>query len=109
MAELGGDAPAGLTFDFSEDHDGCPLVRLRGELDMSNVGRLESAAAPLIAKSPKRLVVDASELEFADSSAIALLVRWANVIDAVEIRHPPALLRRVIARMGLSQRLQVSP
>jgi hypothetical protein len=48
-------------------------------------------------------------MEFADSSAIALLVRWANLVPRVEIRQPPELLRRVIARMGLSERLHVTP
>jgi ABC-type transporter Mla MlaB component len=63
----------------------------------------------VIAKRPDRLVVDAAGLEFADSSAIALLVRWANLVPTVEIRQPPELLRHVIARMGLSERLRVRP
>jgi ABC-type transporter Mla MlaB component len=53
-------------------------------------------------------VVDAHELEFADSSAIALLVRWAGLVREVEIMRPPELLRRVIVRMGLSDTLRVS-
>src|SRR5579884_1907424 len=100
---------AELTFDLAEDHDGSPVVRLSGELDMTTVPELESAVSTIIARDPTRLVVDASELKFADSSAIALLVRWANLIPKVEIRHPPELLRRVIARMGLSETLQVQP
>lgn len=108
MAELGRGTGAQLDYEVSEDRDGSPLVKLRGELDMTTAPRLESAVASVIADSPARLVVDASELEFADSSAIALLVRWANLVRQVEIRQPPELLRRVIARMGLSDRLQVS-
>lgn len=108
MAELGkGDAR--LTFDLSEGQDGVPLVRLKGELDMTTAPELESAVSPVIASKPGRLVIDAAGLEFADSSAIALFVTWANAVPQVEIRQPPELLRRVIARMGLSGRLQVQP
>lgn len=108
MAEVGkGDTT--LTFDVYEDDDGAPLVKLDGELDMSTAPRLESALSPIIARKPNRLVIDAAGLEFADSSAIALLVRWANLVPQVEIRRPPELLRHVIARMGLTERLRVQP
>jgi anti-anti-sigma factor len=106
MAELGKGEPR-LTYDVSEDHDGSPLVKLEGELDMSTAPGLDSAVSPIIANKPSRLVIDADGLEFADSSAIALLLRWANVVPQVEIRRPPELLRHVIARMGLSERLRV--
>ena len=109
MAELGKRPAAPFDYEVSEDSDGCPLIKLRGELDMTTAPRLEAAVGSIIATHPARLVIDASELEFADSSAIALLVRWANVVRQVEVRQPPELLRRVIARMGLSERLRVSP
>jgi anti-anti-sigma factor len=109
MDELGRHAGSRLEYEISEDPDGCPLVKLDGELDMTTAPRLESAVGAIIATSPARLVVDASKLEFADSSAIALLVRWANLVHQVEIREPPELLRRVIVRMGLSERLRVRP
>lgn len=108
MAELG-KGHARLMFDLSEDHDGAPLVTLTGELEMTTAPELEAAVGPIIAGKPTRLVVDAAGLEFADSSAIALLVTWANLVPHIEIRQPPELLRRVIARMGLSERLHVQP
>ena len=107
MAEVGkGDTY--LTLDVSEASDGAPVVTLEGELDMSTTPGLESALSPVIASKPDRLVIDAAGLEFADSSAIALLVRWANLVPQIEIRQPPELLRHVIARMGLSERLRVT-
>jgi anti-anti-sigma factor len=109
MAELGKGPGAQLECEISVDSDGSPIVSLRGELDMSTAPGLDSRLAPIIARNPDRLVVDARGLEFADSSAIALLVRWANLVSHVEIREPPDLLRRVIARMGLSERLHVRP
>jgi anti-anti-sigma factor len=109
MAELGRTAGTELTYELTEDPDGCPVVRLKGELDMTTAPKLETAVEPIVTAAPSRLVVDASELKFADSSAIALLVRWANMVRHVEIRQPPDLLRRVIVRMGLADRLEVRP
>jgi anti-anti-sigma factor len=109
MGELGKRAEAYLEYELSEDPDGSPVIKLKGELDMTTSPRLEATVASIIARSPARLVVDARELEFADSSAIALLVRWSNRVERVEIRQPPELLRRVIARMGLADKLPVSP
>lgn len=109
MGELSHDAGASVTYDLSETSDGTPLLSLAGELDMSNADGLEAAMAPVIARSPDRLIVDVHGLEFADSSAIALLAKWANAIPRVELRNPPDLLRRIIDRMGLTERLQVKP
>ncbi len=107
MAELGKGPPAPLAYELAEEPDGAPVVRIKGELDMTTSPSLEAAVAPVIATAPRRLVIDASELEFADSSAIALLVSWANVVPHVELRRPSELLRQVVARMGLSERLKV--
>lgn len=109
MGELGRDAGAALTFDLAETSDGTPVLTLAGELDMSNADGLEAALAPVIARSPERLIVEARDLEFADSSAIALLIKWANAVPTVELRDPSELLRRIIARMGLTNQLQVKP
>lgn len=64
-----------MTFDVLTDSDGVVVVKVRGELDMNTVPELEAAVEPIIDRGPPRLVVDASALEFADSSAIALWVR----------------------------------
>jgi anti-anti-sigma factor len=98
-----------MTFELADDSDGSALVRIAGELDMSNVDELEEAVEPIVKRRPDRLVVDVSALTFADSSAIALWVRWANLVPHVEIRQPSLLLRRVIGRMGLAERLRITP
>jgi anti-anti-sigma factor len=98
-----------MTFELASDGDGAPLVRIAGELDMTNVEELGAAVAPVLEARPERLVVDLSGLGFADSSAIALFVRWANAVEQVELRQPSLLLRRVISRMGLAERLRMTP
>ncbi len=99
----------GLHFEFSQEDDGSPLVLLHGELDMTSAGALETALQARVGRETRRFVVDAGDLQFADSSAIALLVRLANTVEQVEIRNPSQLLREVITRMGLSDRLRVEP
>jgi anti-anti-sigma factor len=105
MDDLSDSVPARLSFELSSEEDGSALVRLRGDLDMTGADELDVAARPIIAASPDRLVVDVSDLRFADSSAIALWVRWANAVRRLEIRGPSPLLRRVIERMGLAETL----
>ena len=98
-----------MAFDVSSSNGGCVVVKITGDLDMSTVEGVEAAVEPLLQRSPEQLVVDVSDLRFADSSAIALWVRWANLVEHVEIRQPSELLRRVIERMGLGERLRLVP
>ena len=98
-----------MTFDLLTTGDGVPEVRVTGELDISNIERLEAAVTPLLESKPDRLVVDVSALRFADSSAITLWVRWASQVGELELREPPVLLRTVLGKMGLAERLRLSP
>jgi anti-sigma B factor antagonist len=98
-----------MSFNVGEDDAGDPVVTITGELDMSSVETIQQGVAPVLARNPSRLVVDVSGLRFADSSAIALWVRWATSVREFELREPPPLLRRVIAGMGLSEILVVKP
>jgi anti-anti-sigma factor len=109
MDDLSATGEDRLKVEFSHEDDGSPLVKLHGELDMASTEQLEAALAPKIDRNTRRVVVDASDLEFADSSAIALLVRLANAVEEVEIRQPRELLREVIKRMGLDDRLHLVP
>ncbi len=92
----------------TSDGDGA-LVAVSGELDIASVDELDAAVAPLLEAGPVGLVVDVSDLRFADSSAIALWVRWAAMVGDLELRHCSPLLRRVIESMGLEQTLRLTP
>ena len=82
---------------------------ISGDLDISGIDALEAQVAPLLAEHPPKLIVDVRELRFADSSAIALWVRWSSNVESFELRNPTPLLRRVITSMGLSDKLAVMP
>jgi anti-anti-sigma factor len=108
MDRLAADELPEMTFDVAGNDGGTAIVTVRGELDISNIDRLEAGVAPIIAMAPDRLVVDIGELQFADSSAIAVWVRWAALVKQIELRHSSPLLRNVITRMGLSGKLELT-
>jgi anti-anti-sigma factor len=84
------------------------VVTVRGELDIQTVPQLEAVVGPVLASEPRRLVLDVSALRFADSSGIALWVRWAGQVEELELHQPTPLLRRVISAMGLEEKLRVT-
>jgi len=100
--------PALATVDVTTASDGVATVRIGGELDMSSVDRLEVEVGRVLADAPLRLVVDVGDVSFADSSAIAMWVRWAGAVPDFELRDPSPLLRRVIRTMGLGVKLGVA-
>lgn len=97
-----------MTFDVAEPDPQTVTVTVRGELDMTNIDALSRAVAPYLDREPARLIVDVHDLRFADSSAIALWVQWATSVPDIELRDVPALLRRVVESMGLSDTLKVA-
>jgi anti-anti-sigma factor len=95
--------------DFDVIGDGpTTVVTVSGELDIANIEELEAAVAPVLAGKPDRLVIDVGALRFADSSAIALWVRWATAVGEIELRDVSPLLRRVIGSMGLEEKLRLT-
>lgn len=109
MDELNTTGGDRLTLEISREDDRSLLVRVAGELDLVSVDELEAALQPAVDGDTQRVVFDTRDLSFADSSAIALFVRLANEVSEIELRRPPQLLREVIERMGLSDRLHVVP
>lgn len=56
------------------DGDSCPVITLSGQADLTTVARLGELITAQLSLGMARLVVDASELSFADSMAIRTLV-----------------------------------
>jgi anti-anti-sigma factor len=105
MDELEGQPGQLISFDVVVDGDDHATVRIEGELDMSGIDPLASRVDEVLARGVRRLTVDVRGVRFADSSAIALWVRWASAVEEFELREPPPLLRRVIGAMGLAEKL----
>jgi anti-anti-sigma factor len=94
-----------ITFDLAVTPDHHAIVTIAGELDLGGIAPLDARVRAALADGVTRLTVDVSDLRFADSSAIALWVRWAGAVDHFELVNPAPLLRRVIAAMGLTAKL----
>jgi anti-anti-sigma factor len=97
-----------MMFEVLDGGD-CPVLRLVGELDADTVPGLEAAVAPIVSGRPPRLAIDVSRVEFVDSSAIALWVRWSNLVGRLEIHDPLPTVRANLVRLGLAQRLLLIP
>jgi anti-anti-sigma factor len=107
MDHLEAEPSPPMTFTIGTQDAETTVVTIRGELDISNVDELDVAMTPVIDKRVGRLVLDVGELEFADSSAIAVWVRWAGAVGELRLRKVSPLLRTVIVTMGLSGRLRL--
>jgi anti-sigma B factor antagonist len=88
--------------------DGSVVVALDGELDIATADQLNVAVEGALASVSTCLVVDAEHLAFADTSAIALWVKWSRQVPRLEIHHPRPMVRRVIETMGLRDVLNPS-
>jgi hypothetical protein len=65
-------------------------------------------SASAYSSNEKRLS-DLRGLRFADSSAIALWVRWSTAVHEIELRDVSPILGRVIDSIGLADTLNVKP
>lgn len=86
------------------------LVKLGGEIDLTNIGALEAPIAPFLDDPDvQKVVFDMADLGFMDSSAIAVLLRVAGTGKAVRLRRPSPIVHEVVTTMGLAGILQVEP
>ena len=95
--------------ELRED-DGTVVVRFQGELDLHNAPELRAAFDDALARAPARLVVDLSDVEFLDSTALsALLQARKRQVDrgAFRVAAPGAEARRVLRLAGVERHLDV--
>lgn len=88
------------------------VVAFAGELDLANAGTAESALESSFADATKSVVVDMRELEFIDSTGIALLVSTLGRNDGgVRVSFIPSdfpAVTRVLELTGLAERLPLA-
>ena len=86
------------------------VVRLGGELDLYNAAEVRSALADASAQFPERIVVDLSEVEFIDSTALGVLIETrARLVnrDGLLLAAPGLETRRALQISGLDQLFNV--
>ena len=97
------------TLKVSVDPSGTPILKVTGELDLSSVGPIYSAIAPVLATRPDHIVFDLSELRFMDSSGLRIFLSVADQIAEVELRDPSPTVRKVIELTGTSGAFTLNP
>ncbi len=107
MDELDDAGAATGTAEVTFDPSGVPVIRLAGEIDMSNVDALRTVIEPVMESAPPRVDFDLAALELMDSSGIALLLRVAAKTQTVRVREPSEIVRRLIEATGLTEILPI--
>ena len=93
-----------------ERHGDACVVKLGGELDLYNAPQVRKALTGACANSPERVVVDLSEVEFIDSTALGLLIEARKQLDnrrAFLLAAPGLETRRVLEISGLDRHFGV--
>jgi anti-sigma B factor antagonist len=109
MDERGDPGASVGSADVTVDDGGTAIVKLSGEIDMSNVDSLRGVIEPVLENAHERVDFDLRDLSFMDSSGIALLLRVAAKTGTVRLQGPSALVRRMVEATGLSDVLRIEP
>jgi anti-anti-sigma factor len=95
----------------SEDRHGLVHVALRGELDLSTVGKVQDELRRVEASSPPVVVLDLSRLTFLDSTGLRCLVtadeRARDEGRRVVIVRGPEAVQRVFSITRLEEHLEM--
>jgi len=83
-----------------------PVVKADGEIDLSNIDELRSALDAAIARSPKAVVIDFTDIVYIDSAGVAVVIsayrRVSKVGGALGIVKPSSpAVRRVLDLIGM--------
>ena len=85
------------------------VVRLGGELDLYNADDIRGALDAAIGSKPRRLVVDLSDVDFLDSTALGVLIEARAKLgaDRLALASPQHEVRRTLQVSGLDRQLPV--
>jgi anti-sigma B factor antagonist len=89
--------------------DAC-VVKLGGELDLYNAPQMRQALTDACADSPARVVVDLSEVDFMDSTALGVLIEARSLLGnrrAFLLAAPGLETRRALEISGLDRHFTV--
>ncbi len=90
--------------------NGAVVVHLAGELDLYNADAVREALFQAASAGPDRLVVDLSEVEFIDSTALGVLIEARTKLEnrrAFLLAAPGLETRRALQISGLDRHFTV--
>lgn len=86
------------------------VVRLGGELDLYNAEQVRTALLEIAGRAPQRLVLDLTEVEFIDSTALGALIEARASLPnrrGLLLASPNIETRRALQVSGLDRHLPV--
>ena len=85
------------------------VVRLGGELDLYNADTVRAALLEACAREPARLVLDLSEVDFIDSTALGALIEARSALPSrrLLLARPGIETRRALQVSGIDRHLPV--
>jgi len=107
MARVDTGKGSSVAVEAMTDRTGAQVVKLIGEIDISNADALEEKLDQVVGHGTERLVFDLGSLAFMDSSGIAMLIRITGRVATFEIRNPSPVVRRIIECTGLDAVLPI--
>ncbi|MGH3254787.1 MAG: STAS domain-containing protein [Streptosporangiaceae bacterium] len=107
MADLGAPEQNPSVVDVREEN-GTTVIWLSGDLDLTSVKQVRAAINAALGSHPRSVILDASGLEYMDSSGVALMARAAQMAQEVQVRNPTPIVRRLLELTGLGEILQIT-
>jgi anti-sigma B factor antagonist len=86
------------------------VVKLAGELDLYNAPRVRDALVEACADAPERVIIDLTEVEFIDSTALGVLIEARRKLTnnrAFLLAGPGLETRRALEISGLDRHFTV--
>jgi anti-sigma B factor antagonist len=93
-----------------ERQNGAVVIHLVGELDLYNAPEVRAALLEICAEQPERMVIDLAQVEFVDSTALAVLIEARAKLDNRDsflIASPGLETHRALTISGLDRHLAV--
>jgi anti-sigma B factor antagonist len=88
-------------------------VALRGEVDVLTVDQVRVVLGDVLARSPRHIVVDLTDLAFIDSTGLgALIFGFQRARDAgvtFRLAHPTAPVRQILTLSGVLEVVELTP
>jgi anti-sigma B factor antagonist len=107
--ENGGSLHEEPVLSVDKREDAC-IVRLAGELDLYNANRVREALLEACADGPERVVVDLTEVDFIDSTALGVLIEARTKLPnrkAFLLASPRLETRRALEISGLDRHFSI--
>ena len=92
-----------------EERSGGVVIHLAGELDLYNADEVRAALAGAMDGGADRIVIDMTDVEFVDSTALGVLIEARSKVghDGLRLAAPQRETRRTLQVSGLDRHLTV--